>query len=183
MTWLIMGVLLWTAAHLFKRVLPEQRARLGAKGRPLVAVLIALSVVLMIVGYRETDAVELYALPYETRYLNNLLMLVALFLMDAGRVEGVVRTKIRHSMLLGLVVWAAAHLLVNGNTAALVLFGGLALWAGVQMALINRAEGPWQVPAAGSLRNDAKIGVLAVVLFAVIAGIHHWLDRPAFVLF
>ena len=84
---------------------------------------------------------------------------------------------------MAVVVWAAAHLLVNGDLASVVLFGGLGLWALVEMAVINRAEGPWQPPEPGSLRNDAKIALLALVLYAVIVAIHTWLGHPAFVLF
>ncbi len=135
----------------------------------------------MITGYREAEDVPLYALSNWTWYLNNLLMLVALFMMDIGRVNGVVRTKVRHPMLIGVVIWSVAHLLVNGELSALVLFGGLGLWALLQMAVISRAEGPWEVPAKGSILSDGKVAVLAVVLYTVIAGIHYWLDRPAIV--
>ena len=62
MTWLIAGVLLWSAAHLFKRVSPEQRAVLGNKGRALVAILILTSIGLMIIGYGRADYIELYVL-------------------------------------------------------------------------------------------------------------------------
>ena len=58
----------------------------------------------------------------------------------------------------------------------------LGLWALLQMALINRAVGPWEAPAVGSLVNDGKIAGIAVILYAAIVGIHYWLDRPAFVL-
>ena len=94
MTWLVLGVLLWVGAHLFKRVLPKQREALGKRGRPLVAVVIVVSIVLMIVGYREAEDVPLYGLSIWAWYLNNLLMLVALFMIDIGRVNGVVRTKV-----------------------------------------------------------------------------------------
>ena len=181
MTWLILGLLLWVGGHLFKRVLPKQREALGKWGRPLVAVAIVISIVLMIVGYREAEDVPLYALSIWAWYLNNLMMLVALFMMDVGRVNGVVRTKIRHPMLLGVVTWSAAHLLVNGDLTALVLFGGLGAWALLKMAVISHAEGPWQVPAKGSILSDGKVAVLAVVLYAVIAGIHDWLDHPTMV--
>jgi len=181
MTWLVLGILLWVAAHLFKRVLPNQREALGKWGRPLVAVVIVVSIVLMIIGYREAEDVPLYALSIWTWYLNNLLMLVALFMMDIGRVNGVIRTKVRHPMLIGVVIWSVAHLLVNGELSALVLFGGLGLWALLQMAVISRTEGPWEVPTKGSILSDGKVAVLAVVLYTVIAGIHYWLDRPAIV--
>ena len=107
--------------------------------------------------------------------------LVALFMMDIGRVNGVIRTKVRHPMLIGVVIWSVAHLLVNGELSALVLFGGLALWALLQMAVISRAEGPWEIPTKGSILSDGKVAVLAVVLYTVIAGIHYWLDHPAIV--
>ncbi len=116
---------MWVGAHLFKRVLPKPREALGKWGRPLVAVVIVVSIVLMIIGYREAEDVPLYALSIWAWYLNNLLMLVALFMMDIGRVNGVVRTKVRHPMLIGVVIWSVAHLLVNGELSALVLFGGI----------------------------------------------------------
>ncbi len=166
---------MWVGAHLFKRVLPKQREALGKWGRPLVAVVIVISIVLMIVGYREAEDVPLYALPIWTWYLNNLMMLVALFMMDVGRVNGVVRTKLRHPMLLGVVTWAVAHLLVNGDLTSLVLFGGLGLWALLEMAVISRAEGLWLAPAKGSIINDGKVAILAATLFAAFAGIHYWL--------
>ncbi len=172
---------MWVGAHLFKRVLPKQREALGKWGRPLVAVAIVVSIVLMIIGDREAEDVPLYALSIWTWHLNNLLMLVALFMMDIGRVNGVVRTKVRHPMLIGVVIWSVAHLLVNVELSALVLFGGLGLWALLQMAVISRAEGPWEIPAKGSILSDGKVAVFAIVLYAVIVGIHDWLDHPAIV--
>ena len=105
MTWLILGLALWTGAHLFKRALPKQREALGKAGRPLVAIVIIASIVLMVVGYRGAEGPEIYALPGWSWYLNNGLMVVALFLMDIGRVNGVTRHYIRHPMLLGVIVW------------------------------------------------------------------------------
>jgi uncharacterized membrane protein len=178
MIWLVSGVLLWTVAHLFKRMFPEQRAALGRMGRPLVALAVLVSIGLMVVGYRASEPAYLYALPLWAWYLNNALMFVAIFLMDAGRVNGVVRTKLRHPMLSGVVVWSAAHLLVNGDLPSVILFGGLASWALLEMVVIGRAEGPWQAPARGSLSSDGKVVLLAAGIYAAIAGIHYWLGHP-----
>ena len=175
MTWLVLGLLLWIGAHLFKRVLPRQRAAMGKAGRGVVAVLVLAGIVLMVIGFRSADDIYLYALPAWVWHLNNLLMLVAIFLMDVGRAGGVVGAKLRHPMLLGIVIWAVAHLLVNGDLASLVLFGGLGLWALAEMAVINRAEGPWSAPVEGPIVNDAKFAVLALVLYAAFAGVHYWL--------
>ena len=183
MTVLILGVLLWMAAHLFKRILPVQRAALGRTGKIIVAAAILVSIALMIVGYRAAEEVALYALPLWSWQLNNLLMLAALFMMDVGRAEGVVRTKVRHPMLLGVAIWSTAHLLVNGDLASLVLFGGLGLWALVEMVVISRVEGVWHPPAAGSILSDGKIAMFAMVLYGLIVAIHNWLGYPVFVFF
>ncbi|MBT3556820.1 MAG: NnrU family protein [Rhodospirillales bacterium] len=175
MAWIILGILLWTGAHLFKRVLPKQREVLGNKGKALVAILILLGIGLMFIGYGDAEYVQLYDLPIWAWYLNNILMLVAIFMMDVGRANGVTRTKIRHPMLLGVIIWATAHVLVNGDLASLVLFGGLGLWSLLEMSVINRAEGPWQPPARGSFRGDVKIALAAAVIYAIIVGIHLWL--------
>ena len=148
---------------------------MGKAGRGVVAVLVLAGIGLMVIGFRSADYMHLYALPAWVWHLNNLLMLVAIFLMDAGRAGGVVGAKLRHPMLLGVVTWAVAHLLVNGELASLVLFGGLGLWALAQMAAINHAEGPWTAPAMGPIVNDAKIVVLALVLYAAFVGVHYWL--------
>ncbi len=178
MIWLILGLVLWSAAHLFKRVLPGPRAALGNKGRGLVALGVLVSLGLMIMGYRAAETEVLYALPMWTWHLNNAAMLIALFLMDIGRVRGIVRTKVRHPMLWGVTIWAAAHLLVNGDTASLVLFGGLGLWALVEMAVINRAEGPWTPPERGSYAKDGMMFAAALALYAAIAAVHYWLGYP-----
>ncbi len=174
MTWLIFGLLLWTAAHFFKRILPAQRAALGNPGRGLVAVLIVMGLIMMVTGYRSAEYIQLYTLPEWVIHLNNLLMLPAIFLMDAGRARGIAAAKIRHPMLMGVAVWAVAHLLVNGDAASLVLFGGLGLWAVAEMLVINRAEGPWTPPAPGPISKDLKLAVIALILYAAIVGIHYW---------
>ena len=61
-----------------------------------------------------------------------------------------------------------------------MLFGGIGLWALVQMVLINLA-GPWARPVGGrGLKGDAMNLVGTLVLFGVIALIHQWLGHPVF---
>ncbi len=183
MIWLFLGLLLWFGAHLFKRVLPRQRAALGKAGRVAVAVLVLAAIGLMVIGYGSAADVHLYALPSWAWHLNNLLMLVAIFLMDVGRAGGVVGAKLRHPMLWGVVVWAVAHLLVNGDVASLVLFAGLGLWALAEMAVISRAEGPWSAPAEGPIFKDVRVAVIALVLYAAFVGVHYWLGYSVIALF
>jgi hypothetical protein len=104
-------------------------------------------------------------------------MLIAVFLVDLGYSRGVLRTKIRHPMLTAVKIWAFAHLLVNGDLASMVLFGGLMAWAVVSLILINRQEPAWVPPAPGPLRNDLIYGGIMLVVFGVIVFIHNWLGH------
>lgn len=177
MTILVLGVALWWVAHLLKSVTPRLRdmmtEKIGEAGaRGAIAGLVLLSVVLMIIGFRAAPYQHLYVPPTWAVHVNNLAMLGAIFLLGLGKSSGRARRWLRHPMLIGVVVWAVAHLLSNGDLAALILFGGLAAWAIVAMLLINMREGVWRRPDAGSPKGDVKHVVLSVIIFAIFAGVH-----------
>ncbi|MDQ2066169.1 NnrU family protein [Xinfangfangia sp. CPCC 101601] len=180
MTLLIAGLALWCAAHLLRRISPETRARLGGSGKAVIAGLLVLSVVLMVLGYRGAEFVPVYTPPAGSGHINNTLMLISVFLFGVGGTKGTLYPKIRHPMLWGAVIWSVAHLLVNGDRASLVLFGGIGLWALVSMALINRA-GAWVRPNNGrGIKGDAMNLFGTLVLFGLIAMVHKWLGHPVF---
>ncbi|MEE9387285.1 MAG: NnrU family protein [Paracoccaceae bacterium] len=180
MTLLIAGLVLWTVAHFFKRVTPGARASMGNAGKGVMAVLILASVVMMVIGYRAAPVDVVFEAPSWGKPVNNILMLVAVALLGMGSSKGRARAWLRHPMLIGVLVWAGAHILVNGDVASLVLFGGIAAWAVVSMVLINRGEGPWQRPEPGPASGDVRWLVISAVVFAVIAGIHIWIGPSPF---
>lgn len=181
MTLLALGLFLWIAAHLFKRLMPGLRARMGEAGKGAVALVLALAVVLMVLGYRAAEFLPVYTPLPGMGHANNTLMLVSLFLFGVGGTKGTLYPRMRHPMLWGAVVWAVAHLLVNGDVASLILFGGIGLWALAEMAVIN-AAGPWARPAAGrGLKGDLMNLGGTVLLFALIAALHLWLGHSPFV--
>ena len=61
----------------------------------------------------------------------NLAMLIALFLLSPAPKKGKLASGMRHPMLVGFGVWAGAHLLVNGDLASFLMFGGLLVWDAV----------------------------------------------------
>ena len=184
MTLLIIGIVLWWVAHLTKRVAPGFRAnlqeRFGNGSRGLFAILIVLSVVLMVFGYRAAPVDNLYILPGWAVHANNTLMVLAVILMGMGSSRGRARSWLRHPMLTGVIVWAAAHLLVNGDVASIVLFGSMAGWAVVSMLAINAAEGPWVRPEPGPASGDIKLLVISAVVFVVIVTIHAFVGPSPF---
>jgi uncharacterized membrane protein len=171
---LIGGLVLWTLAHYFKRLMPEQRAALGNVGKAGAAVAILASLVMMIYGYRWAEFIPLYYPPGFLVHVNNLLMLVAVFVYGMSATTGRLRGKLRHPQLIAVKIWAVAHLLVNGDLASVILFGGLLLWAGGSVALINRAE-TWERPEPGPAKKDILLVVITLVTFGIMTAIHAWL--------
>ena len=179
MIWLIVGLALWVAAHAFKRVAPAARAslqdRMGDASKGVFAVLLLLSVVLMVVGYRWAEFIPLWQPPAWGIHLNNLLMLVAVALFGLGNSKSRLRGRLRHPQLTGFATWCVAHLLVNGDVASLVLWGVLLVWAVAEVPLINASEPTPPRFEGGTLAGDIRLGIITVVVFAVIVVIHGWL--------
>lgn len=174
MAWLLLGLLLWSGAHLFKRMAPARRAGLGDRGKGLVAVALLLAVVLMVVGYRAWDAPVVWVPAPAATHANNLLVLLAIYLFAASGMRTRAARWNRHPQLTAVTLWATAHLLVNGDAASIVLFGGLLLWALVEIAVINRAEPAWAPPPPAPLGREAGAAFGAVAVFALVGLVHGW---------
>lgn len=178
MTLLILGLILWTLAHYFKRLAPDMRVRMGNAGKGIIAVLILASLALMILGYRGADFVPVWQPPSFMIHLNNLLMILAFWVYGSSAAKGAKAwpaNKTRHPQLLAVKIWAIAHLLVNGDLASIILFGGLLVWAGISVALINRAEPGWTPPAAAGSTTYIRLAVITIVIVAIVSAVHIWL--------
>lgn len=181
---LTFGLAIWWIAHAFKRVAPAQRAalaaRMGDKSKGIFALALLASVVLMVIGYKQAPFVTVWEPPVWLRHLNNLMMLVAVVFFGMGSSKGRLRAAFRHPMLMGFMIWAVAHLLVNGDLASVVLFGGLLVWAVVQIMLINTREPVWDRPEPGPPSGDLRLAAISLVVFAVIGFLHGVIGPVAF---
>lgn len=177
MTLLIAGLILWTVAHLFKRLMPDARASLGNAGKGIVAAAIFVSLVLMVIGYRAADFIPVWSPPAFMVHVNNTLMLFAFWFFGAGAAKGAKvwpGYKMRHPQLTGFKIWAFAHLLVNGDLASILLFGGLLGWAVGSVILINKAEPNWSPSEPAGAAGYVRHTIISLVIFIVVAGIHIW---------
>ena len=178
MTLLILGLIVWTLAHWFKRLAPDARTRLGTSGKGIVALGVVLGLVLMILGYRAADFIPVWNPPGFLTGINNLAMVLAFWVYGSSAAKGAKAWpahKTRHPQLMAVKIWAAAHLLVNGDLASIVLFGGLLAWAVSEVILINRAEPDWTPPAHAGSKTYIRLAVITVVLVALVSAIHSWL--------
>lgn len=180
MTRLVLGVLLWSGVHLFPALAADGRKRLAArfgekgyKGLFLVAMLLALY--LIISGWKASVPEFLYIPPVWGRHVTALLVLVAFILFSASHGQNNIRRLVRHPQLSAVAIWGIGHLLANGESRSIVLFGGLALWAVVEIVLINRREGAWSRPEPAPRKKDVIAVIGGVVVYGVIAALHQWL--------
>ncbi|MBJ2150449.1 NnrU family protein [Paracoccus sp. IB05] len=178
---LTLGVLLWSLAHLLGRVAPGLRDRLG--GRAGMGLVSLTATALMVFGYRAAEGEFYWGRDPMTTGINNLLMLVSVYLFAAAGMKTKAGRIIRHPMLWGVVIWTLAHILVNGDTPSFVLFGGIGIWAVLQMLAINRM-GPWLRPEPRPGKSPARMEMIAIlgtlVVYGAIAAAHYALGYAVF---
>lgn len=175
---LILGLALWFATHLFKPAMPARHAqaveRLGEgplKG--VVALLTIGAVALIVIGYQNAPWVNVWYPPVWTVHLNNLLNVFAVGIFIAGGIPGHVRGWIRHPQLTGLKLWAFSHLLVNGDLASILMFGGFLAWGVIALVAINKRDGKGPKPEpTGGLKADAAHLGLTLVIYAFATWVH-----------
>lgn len=177
MTLLIIGVVLWSALHLFPALLPETRGRLVEKlgngpYRGMFALGILVTLVLIVFGWRNALVEPIYVPPLYGSPVVTGMMLLSFILFAAANAPGNTKRILRHPMLAGMAVWAGAHLLTNGDNRSLVLFGGLGVWAIVAMLAINLRDGGWEKPAAVAYSRDLMTIVGAAAIFAIVLYFH-----------
>ena len=83
--------------------------------------------------------------------------------------------------MLSVVLWSVGHLLAGGSWPGVVLFGGLGLWAVLEIRFINRRDGAWQRPEPAPRKGDVIVIVGGLVLSLVAVAIHHWRGVPVIV--
>lgn len=183
MTLLILGLLFWVGAHWFRFIAPDARARMDKRGKGLIAIGVLIGLVLMIIGYRWADFIPVWQPPVFFVHINNLAMVLALWVYGSSAAKGAKAWpayRTRHPQLLAVKIWAAAHLLVNGDLASIVLFGSLLAWAVVSVILINRTEPDWTPPPHAGRATYIRLAVITVVTFVIITAIHIWLGVNPF---
>ena len=134
---LILGLIVFLGAHSVRIVADRWRsaqiARLGENAwKGLYSLVSAVGLGLIVWGYGQTRMapVDLWMPPVWTRHLASLLTLAAFVLLAAAYVPGTrIKGAVHHPMVIGVKVWALAHLLANGRLGDLVLFGAFLAWA------------------------------------------------------
>ena len=175
---LILGLVIFLGVHSVRIFAePWRNARIAAWGKGPWMGLYSLGSLLGIVlvcwgfGLARQQPVFLWQPPVAMRHIAGLLTLVAFVLVTAAYVpRNGIKARLHHPMVLGVKLWAFAHLLANGNLAHIVLFGSILLWAALSFKAArgrDRAAGTVYPPGTTSgTVTTVVVGVLAWAAFA-----------------
>lgn len=180
MTKLVLGVFLWSLIHFIPAIAVDFRktiiGKMGEKPyKGVFALLMILALYLIIAGWKTSIPQNLYVPPVWGRHAASLLVLIGFILFLAPYHATNLKRLLRHPQLTGVIVWGAGHLLANGESRSIILFGGLAIWAFIEILLLNRRDGPRVKPDSVPVKKDIILLVAGLFSFAVVAALHQWL--------
>ncbi len=183
MTLLLVGLVLFFAGHSVSIVNVAWRdamaARLGEwPWKGLYSLLALVGLGLIIVGYADArfDAAPLYVSPNWLRNLALVLLLPVFPLLVSTYFPGRISRAAKHPTLLATKLWATTHLLVNGTTADLLLFGSFLAWAVAdRISMKRRVQRPLPGAPASAWNDPIAVVVGLGVYAALLMGVHSWL--------
>ena len=179
MVMLISGVLLWSLLHLIPVAGRDARQsgidKLGEGGyKGLFSLAMLCAIALMVFGWRNSLPTSVYIPSMEMRWAAIALTALGFILMAAANHPTRIGRIVRHPQLTGVLFWAIAHLLANGDSRSLILFGGLGAWCVVMILLINRRDGDWVKPEPPSWAVEIVGVVIGLAVFALFFFVHPW---------
>jgi uncharacterized membrane protein len=173
---LLIGLALFIGAHVFV-TMRERRAvavfRFGEwpyKG--LMSLVSLAGIILMGYGfarYRADGMINVWSPPAFTRHITDLLVWPAIIFVVAAYSRGDIARKLKHPMLVGVKLWALAHLISNGDLGSIILFGGILAWAVFDRITLKRRSDPGAPPIPyGGRTNDIIAVVVGTLLYLVL---------------
>ena len=184
MSLLIIGLIIFLGSHSCRIFAEPWRNhmidRLGeVKWKGLYTIISIIGLVLVVIGYgqaRQTPVVLWQPATYLTHIAILLNLVAFIFLAGSSPSNNAIRLKLKHPMILGVKVWALAHLLANGTLVDLILFGSFLLWAVLDFRSARKR--PILMPEKAVVSTKATVIVIVsgiVIWAAFIFGLHQYL--------
>jgi uncharacterized membrane protein len=178
---LVLGLAVFLAPHTLTAFRPERQRivdRVGLGPYKGIYSLVSLAgIVLIAYGfslYRSTGWIELWHPPTWTRHLAALLVWPAIVLMVAAYSPGRMKVALKHPFLVGVKLWALAHLTANGDLGSVLLFGSILAWAVFDRISLKRRSDPGAPPIpVGGMQNDVIALAAGTVVYILLALYFH----------
>jgi uncharacterized membrane protein len=178
---MILGLALFFAGHVFttkRDARAKAIARLGEGTYKILYSVVSLAGLALIVWgfahYRATGWIDVWYPPKFLKHITVALMLPAVILVVASYMRGRIYTTLKHPMLAGIKLWAAAHLLANGDLGSIILFGSFLGWAVYdRISLKHRADSGAPPIPVGGVTNDLIAVAVGIVAYLALAFAFH----------
>jgi uncharacterized membrane protein len=178
---MILGLVLFLGVHSLttqRELRASVIASTGEGGYKIGYALVSVAGLALIVWgfahYRATGWIDVWYPPRALKHIAVALMLPAVILVVAAYLRGRIYTAVKHPMLSGVKLWAAAHLLANGDLGSIILFGSFLGWAVYdRISLKHRADaGAPPIPVGGPA-NDLIAVAAGIVAYLALAFAFH----------
>jgi uncharacterized membrane protein len=192
---LVLGLILFLGPHVFVTMRPQRDAAVKRLGEwPYKGLFAVVSIIgLFVAGkgfgmYRDAGEIVVWSPPQLMRYVTQLLVWPACICVAAAYLPGDIKVKLKHPMLVGVKLWAVAHLFSNGDLGGIILFGSVLAWAVYDRISLKRRSDPGAPPIPlGGRRNDIAAIIVGTILYLALGLVFHPLvvhlpvfGRPAF---
>ena len=178
---MILGLILFFGVHTLTTQ-RELRAQIigsmGEGGYKIGYALVSIAGLALVVwgfaNYRATGWIDVWNPPRAFKHITVALMLPAIILVIASYIRGRIYTTLKHPMLAGIKLWAAAHLLANGDLGSIILFGSFLAWAVFDRISLKRRPdaGAPPIPVGGPGNDMIAIAVGAIAYLALAFAFH-----------
>lgn len=175
---LTLGLLLFGGTHLFSIFFPAVRKRLAAwlgenayKG--LYSIVSLIGLVLMAIGYWQTrlDGSTIY-MPYEgARHITMLLVLLGFILIASNDGKGYLRLWLQFPFSIGVALWASGHLLANGKTSVVLIYGAFLMISLLDIGINSIREN--RISFEPVMRRDVTAVVAGIAVYAFFLLVFH----------
>jgi uncharacterized membrane protein len=178
---MILGLVVFIGVHVLT-TRRELRARIigamgegGYKGAYSVVSLAGLALIVWgFAHYRASGWIDVWHPPAVLKHVTEGLMLFAVILVTASYIRGRIYATLKHPMLAGVKLWAAAHLLANGDLGSIILFGSFLGWAVFDRISLKYRADPGAPPIpVGGLGNDLIAVAVGIVAYLALGFVFH----------
>jgi uncharacterized membrane protein len=177
----IIGLILFLGAHVFVSRRGEREALINKLGRgPYLGLFSLVSIIgLILIGfgfarYRAEGIIPVWYPPAWTRHIVVALMWPASIAVVAAYIPGNIKRALKHPMLVGVKLWAFAHLCANGDLGGIILFGAVLVWAVYNRITLKRRSDAGAPPIpVGGWRNDVIAIVVGTLLYLALGFLFH----------
>jgi uncharacterized membrane protein len=182
MMMLMIGMVLFFGTHLVPNITGVRAGLVGVFGEKVYklgyTVLSLAGIILMFMGRSRADFELLWVAPEWLKIVAMIFMFTSLYCLLAMFMPTNVKKWVHHPMLTFMLLFGVGHLLSNGDVAALVFFGSLAIFSLFKIISLSKRV-PSEDFTGVSLGKDLIVLAATFVVYIAVIYVHPYLANGA----